>query len=214
MILARTRAIKVLNYAMQTEDGTVNCERFVELLGLKTFFSAFMGKVSSRLMSCAIVLITIQGDAKRRKLGATSLFEDEEHLLGMLVSLFTNLASDTPPRIRLIAKFVEGEYEKVERLLEMRELAEGRCRPVDRDIADERLVSICPISRYIWLILKQTIQANGEDVSEEEEADWYIRRTEAGLSSLQNADYVLAWVCMEDDGVSSPLNPPRTLTNQ
>jgi beta-catenin-like protein 1 len=61
--------------------------------------------------------------------------------LGILVSLFTNLASDTPPRIRLIAKFVEGEYEKVERLLEMREAAETRLRVVDRDIHQERRVS-------------------------------------------------------------------------
>ena len=48
-LLARTRAIKVLDYAMQTEDGSANCERFVEMLGLKTFFSAFMGKVSQSL---------------------------------------------------------------------------------------------------------------------------------------------------------------------
>lgn len=45
-LLARTRAIKVLNYAMQTEDGSDACERFVEVQGLKTFFAAFMGKVS------------------------------------------------------------------------------------------------------------------------------------------------------------------------
>lgn len=44
-LLARTRSIKVLDYALQTEDGAANCERFVEMLGLKTFFSAFMGKV-------------------------------------------------------------------------------------------------------------------------------------------------------------------------
>ena len=62
--------------------------------------------------------------------------------MGILVSLFTNLASDTPPRIRLIAKFVEGDYEKVERLLEMREAAEGRLRPIERDIATEKKVSL------------------------------------------------------------------------
>lgn len=44
-LLARTRAAKVLDYAMQTERGTEACERFVEMLGLKSFFSAFMGKV-------------------------------------------------------------------------------------------------------------------------------------------------------------------------
>lgn len=51
----------------------------------------------------------------------------------------------------------------------------------------------------------------GEEVSDEDEAEWYLRRMDAGLSSLQNADYVLAWVCMEDDGVSrvqcSPIQP-------
>ena len=67
------------------------------------------------------------------------------------MSLFTNLASDTPPRIRLIAKFVEGDYEKVDRLLEMREAAEGRLRIVDRDIHQERKVSD-PKLGYLWLI--------------------------------------------------------------
>jgi hypothetical protein len=46
-LLAKTRAIKVLSYAMQSEAGAANCEKFVEVLGLKTFFPAFMGKVSS-----------------------------------------------------------------------------------------------------------------------------------------------------------------------
>ena len=45
-LLARTRSIKVLDYAMQTAEGSANCERFIEMYGMKTFFSAFMGKVS------------------------------------------------------------------------------------------------------------------------------------------------------------------------
>jgi beta-catenin-like protein 1 len=44
-LLAKTRAIKVLDYALQSEDGSASCERFVEMLGLKSFFSTFMGKV-------------------------------------------------------------------------------------------------------------------------------------------------------------------------
>lgn len=127
-----------------------------------------------------------QGEGKTKKLNATSLFEDEEHVLSILSSLFTHLASDTPERIRLIAKFVENEYEKVERLLELREVAENRLKPVEKDIARE----------------KKVMQANGEEVDEDVEAEWYLRRSESGLSALQAADYVLAWVCMEDDGVS------------
>ncbi|WVW81453.1 hypothetical protein I302_103447 [Kwoniella bestiolae CBS 10118] len=167
-LLAKTRAIKVLNYALQTEDGSEGCEKFVQALGLKTFFSAFMGK----------------GEGKKKKLNATSSFEDEEHLLGILVSLFTNLASDTPERIRLIAKFVENGYEKVDRLLEMREVAESRLRGVEKDINME----------------KRVMQANKEEITDVEETEWYLRRIDSGLSSLQNADYILAWVCMEDDG--------------
>ncbi|ORX34896.1 Catenin-beta-like protein [Kockovaella imperatae] len=181
-LLARTRAIKVLDYAMQSEDGAGNCERFVESLGLKTFFSAFMGKVGT---AWSISDRHLQGDAKRKRAlqAETSEFEDEEHLLGILVSLFTNLASDSAPRIRLIAKFVESGYEKVERLLEMREAAESRLRAVEADIARER-----------------TDMEGVEEVDEDTEAEWFLRKSEAGGSALGNADYVLAWVCMEDDG--------------
>lgn len=45
-------------------------------------------------------------------------------------------------------------------------------------------------------------RSNGEDITDEDEDEWYARRLEAGLSVLQSADYVLAWIVMEDDGVS------------
>jgi beta-catenin-like protein 1 len=44
--VARTRAIKVMAYATQTDEGKRCCERFVEALGLSNLFKAFMGKVS------------------------------------------------------------------------------------------------------------------------------------------------------------------------
>lgn len=48
----------------------------------------------------------------------------------------------------------------------------------------------------------QVARQNGEEITEDDEDEWYARRMDAGLSALQNADYVLAWVVMEDDGVS------------
>jgi beta-catenin-like protein 1 len=45
-------------------------------------------------------------------------------------------------------------------------------------------------------------KANGEDITEEDEEEWYIRRIDTGLSVLQTVDYILAWIVMEDDGVS------------
>jgi beta-catenin-like protein 1 len=47
----------------------------------------------------------------------------------------------------------------------------------------------------------QELLAEGEDVDAEEDG-WYLRRLDAGLFTLQNVDYILAWVSMEDDGVS------------
>jgi beta-catenin-like protein 1 len=43
---SRLRSIKTLDYAMSGTAGTAICEAFVDALGLKTLFSAFMGKVS------------------------------------------------------------------------------------------------------------------------------------------------------------------------
>jgi hypothetical protein len=46
-------------------------------------------------------------------------------------------------------------------------------------------------------------------VTSEEEDKWYLRRLDNGLFTLQNVDYVLAWIAMEDDGVS--IMPPCTI---
>lgn len=100
----------------------------------------------------------------------------------------------------MIAKFVENEYEKVERLLEMREAAEAKLRSVNRDITTEK--SVRPVVVAIIVTDQQVMAANKEEATDEDEVEWYSRRLDAGLSSLQNADYILAWVCMEDDGVS------------
>lgn len=55
--LSRTRAIKTLDHALGGRAGIPLCEKFVELLGLKTLFSAFMGnKVRRSLLSCLWML--------------------------------------------------------------------------------------------------------------------------------------------------------------
>jgi beta-catenin-like protein 1 len=77
---------------------------------------------------------------KGNKKSSRLLPSDTEHILGILVSLFTNLASDSAPRIRLLAKFVEGSYEKVDRLLELREDVEGKLGAVEGQIFEERKV--------------------------------------------------------------------------
>ncbi|KZW04240.1 DUF1716-domain-containing protein [Exidia glandulosa HHB12029] len=168
---SRSRSIKVLDHALSSPAGSANCEAFVEALGLKTLFPAFMGKHSST--------------GKKGTKEQQPAQEDTAHVLGILSSLLSNLASGTPARTRLLAKFVDAGYEKVDRLLELREGAENRLRVTERDIEQE----------------KKQLEVAGEEVGQNEEDLWFIRRLEGGLFTLQTIDYILAWICMEDDGV-------------
>lgn len=49
----------------------------------------------------------------------------------------------------------------------------------------------------------QEYEAEGEKLTEDEEVMWYLRRLDGGLFTLQTVDYILAWIAMEDDGVSN-----------
>jgi hypothetical protein len=46
------------------------------------------------------------------------------------------------------------------------------------------------------------MKANNEEITEVETDEWYMRRMNAGLAHLQDICYCLAWLIMEDDGVS------------
>jgi beta-catenin-like protein 1 len=113
--------------------------------------------------------------------------EDTTHTLGILSSLFTNLPSDSPARIRLLAKFVENNYEKTDKLLDIRTSAQTRLTDVDREIDAEK---------------EARLKAAEKKGGEEEDA-WYLRRLDGGLYTLQTVDYILAWIIMEDDGVGT-----------
>ncbi|KZP33005.1 DUF1716-domain-containing protein [Athelia psychrophila] len=169
---ARSRAIKTLDYALSGAAGSASCEAFVEALGLKTLFSALMGKVSKKTSNA----------------GAPAS-EDTGHILGIAASLFSNLASETPARVRLLAKFVESNYEKADKLLEIRDSAQSRLAALESEIEKE----------------KQELLAQTEEIDSEMEDAWYLRRLDAGLFTLQNVDYILAWVSMEDDGIRAHL---------
>ncbi|KAI9467002.1 DUF1716-domain-containing protein [Lactarius psammicola] len=166
---ARSRAVKTLDHAMSGHAGAEASKVFIEASGLKYLFNAFMGK-----------------PLKKQK-GATQTPAPEEttHTLGILSSLFTNLPSDSPARIRLLAKFVESNYEKTDKLLDIRTSAQARLAVVDRDIDTE----------------KKALLETAEEVGNEEEDAWYLRRLDGGLYTLQTVDYILAWIVMEDDGI-------------
>lgn len=96
----------------------------MDALGLKSLFTTFMGKSS-----------------KKSKGTDAPAFEETSHTLSIVSSLFTNLPSESPARIRLLAKFVENSYEKVDKLLEIRESAQRRLADTEVDIEQEKEVT-------------------------------------------------------------------------
>ncbi|GBG66651.1 hypothetical protein CBR_g66787 [Chara braunii] len=94
-------AIKALDFALTR--CTSACEVFVDVLGLKTLFAAFMGKVPSKY--------------KKRK-GENIENETDERVISLICSLLLGVSRGSR-RDRLLTKFVEKEYEKIDRLMEL-----------------------------------------------------------------------------------------------
>lgn len=161
---AALRALQVLDHALG--GGPALCERVVDAGGLGALFAALM-------------------ESGRRAPGAADL----EHLYGILSALLHGLASESSARLRLLAKFVEDEYAKTRRLLELRAATAARVDGVERAIAAERGI----------------LEAEGVDAADEEEL-FYLRRLEGGGFALQQLDCILAWLVMEDDGAAEVIS--------
>ena len=152
--MSRPRALRLLDHALAGPDGGPCCERLVEAAGLKPTFSHLM---------------------KNQDHEAT------EHLLGILSSMLRSLPANEAPRIRLLAKFVEKEYQVPARLVLLRREYAAKVARVDQEVKSER----------------------AKLSAEEQEAradEWFSRRLDAGLYVLQTIDVILAWLVAEDDG--------------
>lgn len=152
-MLAKSRSIKVLDFALSGNAGTAACEVFVDALGLKTLFSAFMGKVFEYLPHTCLLashscLDLMQAKKEKNVLATASAGEDASHVLGIISSLFSNIPSDSTARVRLLTKFVESEYEKVDKLLEIRESAEARLAVTKKELEQEKKVRGCSRRRH------------------------------------------------------------------
>ncbi|GAV61715.1 DUF1716 domain-containing protein [Cephalotus follicularis] len=93
-------AIRALDFAMTNYPPA--CERFVDVLGLKTAFAAFMGKIPV-------------GKKNKKERYQEDL---EERIVSLIASLFGGILRGTR-RERLLSKFVENECEKIDRLMEL-----------------------------------------------------------------------------------------------
>lgn len=79
--------------------------------------------------------------------------EDISHILGIISSLLSSLPSDSTDRIRLLTKFVENNYAKVDKLLEIRENTLNRLKSIDAEIEAEKKVRMIWTSRTTELIV-------------------------------------------------------------
>ncbi|GJN22571.1 hypothetical protein PR202_gb10150 [Eleusine coracana subsp. coracana] len=177
--LAYSSAIRTLDFAMTRFPPA--CERFVDVLGLKTAFAAFMGKASTRhsflslhhqhifcsAVSSATVtylklLIVLQIPLNKKNKKESYQEELEERIISLIASLFGGIVTKGSRRMRLLGKFVENECEKIDRLMEF-------------------------YMRYSDRVKEESERLDSLDLDdlEMDDDERYNRKLEAGLYTLQ-----------------------------
>ncbi|XP_056405724.1 beta-catenin-like protein 1 [Hyla sarda] len=116
--MSRCSALRVLDHAMIGPEGSDNCHKFVDILGLRTIFPLFMKS------------------PKKMKKSGVSEKEHEEHVCSILASLLRNLKAQQ--RTRLLNKFTESDSEKVDRLMELYFKYLEAVRVADKKIEGEK----------------------------------------------------------------------------
>ncbi|PGH14552.1 hypothetical protein AJ80_05872 [Polytolypa hystricis UAMH7299] len=157
--MSKPRSLRVLNHALGGKAAASVCERFIEAELLGTVFGMFMKKQDSQSI---------------------------EHLLGIFGWLLRLLPGESPGRIRTLAKFMEKDYQKIDRLIQLRHQYASKVTAAEQTIGQER----------------RALSAEDQEVMESE---WLSRRLDAGLFSLQMIDVVLAWLVAEDDGAKAKI---------
>jgi beta-catenin-like protein 1 len=137
------------------------CEKLVESRGLKPLFSTFM---------------------KTRKHDP----EQTEHILGIFASLLRSLPGNSDTRFRLLAKFLEKDYEKVNKLITLRRDYATRVSTFDAKLADRK-------------------RGLSKEEQDELELENIPTRLSEGLYCLERIDAILAWLVAEDDGAKTAI---------
>ncbi|CAA0381125.1 unnamed protein product [Arabidopsis thaliana] len=164
-------AIRALDFAMTNYPPA--CERFVDVMGLKTAFAAFMGKA---INACVVDQshIPLNKRIKRERYKE----ELEERVISLIASLFAGILRGSR-RDRLLSKFVENEFEKIDRLMELYLRYSDRVRS-----EAERL---------------DQLELDDLELDEDEK---YNRKLESGLYSLQLVAVILGHIwCSEHSGM-------------
>lgn len=126
-----------------------NCEAFVEKGGLKSLFGMFM----------------------KKKVKKKDERDVEEHCVSIIASLCKNCSGT--PVARVLNKFTESGFEKLERLLELHEQYASRLKKLAEK--DDNLIDELGVEEKDFNAAEQK----------------YLDRCEAGLFTLQQADIIL-----------------------
>lgn len=164
---ARPSALRVMDHASSGEGSHIVCSKIVEAGGLKNVFTLFM---------------------KTRDQKVT------EHILVILSNMLRVLPSDCAERIRTLAKFVEKEYEKIRRLVNLRQEYDLRIKRGEQQFRQE------------W-------KANMQPQDDSFEVELMSSRLDSGLFTLQLIDTLLAWLVAEDDGAKRTISALLTNTD-
>jgi beta-catenin-like protein 1 len=161
---SRSGALKVLNHAVSGPDGSANANKLVEILGLRTIFPLFMKT------------------PKKSKRKGVSVQEHEEHVVSVIAAVLQHVTGTA--RNRILLKFEENDFEKVERLGELHFKYLSKVNEVDNNIVEEL--------------------RKGGDAPDEDEV--YLRRLDNGLFTLQLVDYIILEVAVANPKVKERIN--------
>ncbi|KAF9882438.1 duf1716 domain-containing protein [Colletotrichum karsti] len=153
--MSKQPAMRLLVHSVSGDMRGEVCQKVVEAGGLKVLFTMFKKSTQHRMIN--------------------------ESLFDIFRSLLRFLPANSAERIRTLAKFVEKDYEKLNRLYDCRKTYKSMLDAVDKEIEKERR------------------KMSPED-AELSEGEWFLRRIEEGLYSVWAIDVTLAWLIAEDAG--------------
>ncbi|CAF0903464.1 unnamed protein product [Adineta ricciae] len=114
---SRNGALRTLDFAMTGDEGKENCQKMVDILGLRTIFPLFIKP------------------PKGSKRSGETRAENEEHVISCVASLVRNCTGDN--RQRVFNKFTESDHEKVDRIMELHFQYYDRVKAASNNIEQE-----------------------------------------------------------------------------
>eukprot|EP00955_Chlamydomonas_euryale_P051772 354954-Chlamydomonas_euryale.AAC.8 len=189
---SRYGALKLLDFA--TTRYAPPCEKLVDLGGLKHLFGIFMGKAKIKVCGCVwrlnvrIHVACVEGGFLKQtdgwleqalcgprgdKGGKDVEAELEERSVSIIFNLLQNLGTRAGRRERVAAKFVESEFEKCDRLLEVH-------------------FRYATSVRAQWERRAAEMEEDGGEGSGVDEDELLLARMDAGLFTLQQTATVVA----------------------